>query len=117
MFKAPFSFTGRIRRLEYGLSCLIYTALVMTFSVLATPNDVTSSLIILVIYIPLVWFIWAHGAKRCHDRGNMGWFQLIPFYGLVMLFGEGEDGRNRYGQDPKREIEAALEFWEEEPAV
>lgn len=51
--------------------------------------------------VPYFWFIWAQGAKRCHDRGNSGWFQIIPFYGLWMLFAEGETGTNEYGNSPK----------------
>lgn len=52
-------------------------------------------------FIPLLWFTWAQGTKRCHDRGNSGWYQLIPFYGLWMLFGEGDYGINGYGENPK----------------
>lgn len=51
--------------------------------------------------IPIYWFILAQGAKRCHDRGNSGWFQLIPFYGLWMLFGDSYFGNNKYGENPK----------------
>ena len=51
--------------------------------------------------VPYFWFIWAQGAKRCHDRGNSGWYQIIPFYGLWMLFAEGEIGTNEYGNSPK----------------
>ena len=53
------------------------------------------------LYIPSLWLFWAQGAKRCHDRGNSGWYQLIPFYFFVMLFGEGEPYENRFGPDPK----------------
>jgi uncharacterized membrane protein YhaH (DUF805 family) len=43
----------------------------------------------------------AQGAKRCHDRGNSGIWQIIPFYGLWMLFADGDLGRNEYGANPK----------------
>jgi uncharacterized membrane protein YhaH (DUF805 family) len=55
----------------------------------------------LIIYMPFLWFTWAQGAKRCHDLGNSGWFQLIPFYSLWMLFKDGEYGENNYGVNPK----------------
>lgn len=100
MFKAPFSFSGRIRRTEYGISLIINSILnfFLTAIIGSTNGDAA---ILLVLYIPMLWFIWAQGAKRSHDRGNSGWYQLIPFYPLVLLFGEGEIGPNRYGEDPK----------------
>ena len=59
------------------------------------------ALFYLLLFFPALWFIWAQGAKRCHDRGNSGWYQLIPFYALWMFFGEGEECDNEYGSDPK----------------
>ena len=58
-----------------------------------------------------VFFIWATiaiNAKRCHDRGRSGWFQLInliPLIGQTWLFIEtgllkGTEGENRFGADP-----------------
>lgn len=96
MFEAPFSFEGRIRRTEYGISMIIYVVAAFIMNVL-----VTQSLFFFIFYIPILWFLWAQGAKRCHDRNNSGWFQIIPFYGLWMLFAEGDSGPNDFGDDPK----------------
>jgi uncharacterized membrane protein YhaH (DUF805 family) len=43
----------------------------------------------------------AQGAKRCHDRGNSGWYLLIPFYVFWMLFADSDIGANEYGLNPK----------------
>jgi uncharacterized membrane protein YhaH (DUF805 family) len=50
---------------------------------------------------PAYWFVIAQGTKRCHDRDNSGWYQIIPFYGLWMLFGDSNYGENDYGFNPK----------------
>lgn len=57
--------------------------------------------VLYIFLIPVYWFIWAQGAKRCHDRNNTGWFQIIPFYGFWMLFADGDYGENDYGPNPK----------------
>jgi uncharacterized membrane protein YhaH (DUF805 family) len=57
----------------------------------------TSSVIFLITFIPMIWLNLAQGAKRCHDRDNSGWYQLIPFYGLWMLFAKGDYEENDYG--------------------
>lgn len=98
MFKEPFSFDGRIRRTEFGLSYLIYIAGALIISVIAGILDLP---ILGLAFLPLVWFMLAQGAKRCHDRGNSGWYQLIPFYGLWMLFADSDPGENEYGPNPK----------------
>lgn len=102
MFQHPFSFKGRIRRLEYGLSYLLVYVLFLPINI--TPENQVSenmALFYLLLFFPALWFIWAQGAKRCHDRGNSGWYQLIPFYALWMFFGDGEECDNEYGSDPK----------------
>ena len=100
MFKKPFSFDGRIRRTEYGLSYLIYIATIFTISAFSGQGE-SASLVLLILFIPLFWFFIAQGAKRCHDRSNSGWFQIIPFYGLWMLFADSDVGENEYGPNPK----------------
>lgn len=103
MFKRIFSFKGRIRRTEYGLSYIIFLIWYLIFMSVTEMNDVTPVLALLIILtiVPAYWFLWAQAAKRCHDRGNSGWYQIIPFYFLIMLFGGSEDGINDYGTNPK----------------
>ncbi|SMC86872.1 DUF805 domain-containing protein [Pedobacter africanus] len=108
MFQNPFSFEGRIRRLEYCLSQLIYLCYVFAvgfiFGAIGLIDDTESpknSLTILIAILPGIYFLWAQGAKRCHDRGNSGWYQLIPFYGFWMCFAPGDTTENEYGDNPK----------------
>lgn len=100
MFKNPFSFEGRIRRTEYGLSIIIMYAYAFIVGLFIGLTELGEG-IMYVLLIPSYWFIWAQGAKRCHDRGNSGWYQIIPFYGLWMLFADSDNGINEYGPNPK----------------
>ncbi len=95
MFKNPFSFKGRIRRTEFGITYII-VALANVF-LIASQED-----ILVLIYIPLLWFLFAQGAKREHDLNYSGWWQLIPFRYLWLIFLKGEIGANKYGEDPKQ---------------
>mgnify|MGYP002682993735 CR=1 FL=1 len=100
MFSNPFSFKGRIRRLEYGISFIIAVFLISFINVLIEESYELAWLFL--AYIPLYWFFFAQGAKRCHDMGNSGWYQIIPFYALWMIFAKGEEGiSNKYGINPK----------------
>lgn len=114
MFKAPFSFDGRIRRTEYGLTLIInaVASLIVQLIVVgmaqgssrsysSSDNSGGAAILFLIFLIPLLWFGWAQGAKRCHDLGNSGWWQLIPFYGFWLLFADGQHGSNQYGDNPK----------------
>jgi uncharacterized membrane protein YhaH (DUF805 family) len=107
-----FSFTGRIRRSEYFItqitasfigSILFFVLGVGMFAGNGEGAGVSLFLMV-IVYAIIFWVILASGAKRCHDRGNSGAYQLIPFYGLWMLFGDGEHGTNRYGVDPKGRV-------------
>ena len=106
MLKNTFSHKGRIRRSEYWLSILIYN--VATFLIglvlgLAGLTDgETFGLPILYISIaPVAYWYIVQGIKRCHDRGASGWWILIPFYGLWLLFADSIPGENEYGPNPK----------------
>ncbi|MGJ4953987.1 DUF805 domain-containing protein [Bradyrhizobium sp. HKCCYLS20291] len=78
-----FSFDGRISRSAYWLGLILPLALAFLGMVAAVPplafNDAVLGLFLLAL-----WPALAIGAKRCHDRGRSGWYQLV---GLVPLVG------------------------------
>ncbi len=98
MFSSPFSFDGRIRRTEYGISFIIY---VIVAPFVNAFMELGEAPIIGLAYIPMLWFLLAQGAKRCHDMGQSGWFQIIPGYVFWIIFAKGESGINKYGLNPK----------------
>lgn len=123
MFKAPFSFEGRIRRIEYflsGIICAIVTWIAMllgvgTFLFGAGSGSAAGSafglLIGVVAIIAAIWFSLAQGIKRLHDLNKSGWFILICYiplvgwiFALYMLFADGTVGPNQYGPDPKNRM-------------
>ena len=74
-----------------------------------------ASLLMLLITIgsqlALTWWFLGYGAKRCHDYGRSGFYQLIPFYVLIMLSQEGDVGDNEYGPNPNGDhVEAYAYF-------
>jgi len=125
MFKKPFSFTGRIRRLEFGITVIISVivsliAQTIVFQILmstylpteypdgsisyhqeSTTNPIIAIVILIIIGIPLAWFNVAQTVKRWHDAGYSGWMVLIPLGFIPAIFISGNVGSNKYGTDPK----------------
>lgn len=121
MFKAPFSFDGRIRRIEYFLSGLISSVVGGTVWAIAfagimagamsgstASGSIFGVIIGFAVYVGLLWFGLAQGVKRLHDLNKSGWMILIMFipvanfiFALYMLFADGTVGPNEYGNDPK----------------
>ena len=100
MFKNPFSFSGRIRRLEYGLTYLFCALILILGSFFTEISESLDSIFVLLVFI-LYWILFAQGSKRCHDLENNGFYQLIPFYILIMLFSDGQNNENKHGLSPK----------------
>ena len=92
MIKHVFSFQGRIGRSEYFCS---YVATCL-YSSLNDNIDFDYFFIYLIGLVIFGVFIIAQAAKRCHDLGQSGWFQLIPFYVFWLIFKKGEQLGNQY---------------------
>ncbi|AWN54471.1 DUF805 domain-containing protein [Methylobacterium sp. 17Sr1-1] len=135
MRKLLFTIEGRIPRSQYWLAMLIYIGVAVAAALVAyLPNslfpgtvgesgDVTVTGIAALPYILLslgyaVLSIWSGicvNAKRCHDRGRSGWFQLIIFipiigqlwYMIESGFLRGTRGPNPFGPDPRDVVTAA----------
>lgn len=80
-FNDVLSFNGKINRLEYLISIIIYIVAMNVFKAFKL-----GFLLYIVLMIPFMYFFSAQSAKRCHDIGRSGWFQMIPGYFLVLLF-------------------------------
>lgn len=99
MFSKAFSFNGRIKRSEFAWSYVITGLSGGLISLIVEEPEYPTALDIVteyVLLIPVYWFYFAQRIKRCHDLGRNGWWQLIPFYTLWLLF-QVSDGDNRYG--------------------
>jgi uncharacterized membrane protein YhaH (DUF805 family) len=102
MFRSPFLFSGRITRTEFGFTLIIFNVFLLVFFL--TMLFVDSRLFfkfICILLLVAIWFRVAQTTKRCHDVGISGWYQLIPFYTIVLLFEKGKTEPNRYGVSPK----------------
>lgn len=100
MFKNIFSFEGRIRRLEYGISFILFFLINIFTSEFSDSTIFLSSLYLFILIISY-WIVLAQGAKRCHDMGDNGFYQFIPFFFIVMMLREGDKRGDKYGLSPK----------------
>ena len=99
-------FEGRATREEFWMFILvyiiIYIVLSIVFSLLAL--EVLIFLFSLAVLVPSI----AITARRLHDTGKSGWWQLIglvPVIGwlivIILLVGKGTESENKYGPRPK----------------
>ncbi len=93
------NFNGRARRAEYWYFFLGNFLIGIILGILEATTGVK--------YLPTIYQVaiivssFAVGVRRMHDVGKSGWFLLIPFYNLILLFSAGDEGVNEYGPDPK----------------
>lgn len=92
-------FNGRASRQEFWMYTLVNIVIYVVLAAIlgALGLGLVASLYGLATLVPSI----AVGARRLHDIGKSGWFQLIPIYNIVLLATEGQKGDNQYGADPK----------------
>ena len=102
-----FSFSGRAGRLALWLTSfggiILLTLCFFCMEEISRNSggqvdSIAVSVCVIVSYLFYFYLCLTVGAKRCHDLGHSGWFQLIPFYVFVMLFSSGDDEGNEYGE-------------------
>ncbi len=106
-------FSGRARRKEYWMFVLFNVIFAVVAMILDNVLGLASKelgygpiygIYALVMILPSL----AVAARRLHDIGKSGWWQLIaliPIVGVIVLIvwyaTNGESGDNRFGSDPK----------------
>ena len=97
----PFSFKGRIGRMQLILSYVVgFVAWFAIYALSEPALEYNSNIFLFFLACTAVffWFLYAQCAKRCHDLGKSGAWMFVPFWNILLFFAEGEKGENQYGQ-------------------
>ncbi|WP_338589666.1 DUF805 domain-containing protein [Shewanella khirikhana] len=98
-------FTGRARRKEYWMFVLFY--LIFYLVTVGIDMALGTTFIAAIFSLGLLLPSLAIGARRLHDTGRSGWWQLlyfIPLIGAIVLlvfFCQDSQDENDYGANPK----------------
>lgn len=114
-FTKYFTFSGRARRSEFWwfslflvLASFVTAFLDSLFFGVSFLSDLgpIGGLFSLATLVPA----FSVGARRLHDKGRSGWWQLLlllPLIGVIVLIvwwaSKGDNGANRFGNDPLAE--------------
>jgi uncharacterized membrane protein YhaH (DUF805 family) len=99
-------FSGRARRMEFWMFVLFYVIIAVVLAVVDAMigMPILGSIFMLALLVPSL----AVGARRLHDIGKSGWWQLlvlVPLIGAIILIVfwvlDSKPGDNEYGPNPK----------------
>lgn len=95
-------FSGRARRTEYWMFMLFYTIFYLILALVGSllGTEILSLLFSLALLVPSL----SIGARRLHDTGRSGWWQLLYILGFIVLivfFVQDSHDENSYGGNPK----------------
>ncbi len=105
-FKKYADFSGRATRQQYWMFVLFYLIIYIALSVI----DAVLQVFVLGLIFSLALFIpsISIAARRLHDTGRTGWWQLIyliPLIGLIVMIVflvQDSHDENQYGPNPKQ---------------
>ncbi|PEP90957.1 DUF805 domain-containing protein [Bacillus wiedmannii] len=110
-------FSGRATRKEYWIFTLVNKATFWSLIYFASYSPsvfyLRANITLLYIAIFIVPTL-AVEARRLHDSGKTGWWQLlnlVPFGGAVLLVFciiESDEGENKYGLNPHSNLKQAI---------
>ncbi|WP_289663740.1 DUF805 domain-containing protein [Flavobacterium panacagri] len=110
VFENYANFKGRARRKEFWtvvlVNVIISVVLSVVLGIISSSLAMLANLFTLAVLIPSI----AVGVRRMHDVGKSGWFILIPLYDIYLAAMEGEKGANKYGANPKSQLEDLKEI-------
>lgn len=120
-FQRIFSFKGRLRRTYLFLLSILYTSLLLSgiFCLCSEDEILTPVMKFLGVLLILtsLWIMIAAKARRCHDLGHSGWYQLMvlipllgPIINIYILLGQGMPVSNEYGPNPRDKRKKEAEF-------
>lgn len=108
----PFSFKGRIGRLQlilsYVVGFVVWFASFLLFDIEHSDGNGGVILLFLACTVAFFWFLYAQCAKRCHDLGKSGAWMFVPFWNILLFFAEGEKKDNQYGQGTEVKSDNAI---------
>lgn len=97
MFSKLHTSKGRIGRKEFILTYVLYLVLTVIVNNVLIPIVGVMG-IVPILYVNYVYF--CQGAKRCHDMGKSGWWQLTIIYFIPMMFMPSKPGTKHYIENP-----------------
>lgn len=110
------SIEGRIDRTTYWVYSIIYIIVfgVLLHLIALLPMETTHSAFYyseqpsefanfanVILRLVAAYLLFALQSKRAHDCGHPCLLALIPFFGIYLLFKEGEQSTNQYGPQPE----------------
>ena len=112
--KNYFNFKGRTSRKEFwmfqwynfliifGLMIFEYIILEMNlgFSTVIPVDGGGQGVLNFIYFLGMIIPSISVCVRRVHDTGKSGWLMLIPIYNLVLYCMKGNQGHNKYGENP-----------------
>lgn len=108
------TFNGRAGRLEYvsivlvaAFAHLLNALVFIDLESLRNGGPIDANPLFFIVFMAATLVTWTAAIRRCHDLGRSGFFllwQFVPLFGvaaaLFVIFGRGDDMKNRFGPPP-----------------